>query len=95
LATTSAPNTTSPSPAASGPRFYDWQLTQTAEESWRECHLHARNLLGETGYQKLLAEIEAERNGVYPRTASAASRPRSAAQIKLFEDGNEQKTLFD
>ncbi len=41
-----------------GPRFYDWQLAQTAEESWRECHLHARNLLGEEGYQTLLREIE-------------------------------------
>jgi hypothetical protein len=37
-----------------GPRFYDWQLAQSAEESWRECHLHARNLLGAQGYQELL-----------------------------------------
>jgi hypothetical protein len=42
-----------------GPRFYDWQLAQTPEESWRECHLHARNLLGEASYQKLLSDIEA------------------------------------
>ncbi len=41
-----------------GPRFHDWQLAQSPEESWRECHLHARNLLGEAGYQQLLAEIE-------------------------------------
>jgi hypothetical protein len=41
-----------------GPRFYDWQLTQTPEESWRECRLHARNLLGEVGYQQLLKDIE-------------------------------------
>lgn len=49
-----------PQPVASrlGPRFYDWQLAQTAEESWRECHLHARNQLGADGYRKLLAEIE-------------------------------------
>lgn len=40
-----------------GPRFYDWQLVQSAEESWRECHLHARNLLGEEGYRKLLVEV--------------------------------------
>jgi hypothetical protein len=35
-----------PQPVASrlGPRFYDWQLAQTAEESWRECEIHARNL---------------------------------------------------
>ena len=50
-----------PQPVASrlGPRFYDWQLAQSAEESWRECHLHARNLLGEDGYRQLLADIEA------------------------------------
>ncbi len=24
-----------------GPRFYDWQLAQSPEESWKECHLHA------------------------------------------------------
>jgi hypothetical protein len=43
-----------------GPRFYDWQLAQSAEESWRECHLHARNLLGESGYRQLLAEKTAD-----------------------------------
>jgi len=45
-----------------GPRLYDWQLAQSAEESWRECHLHARNLLGETGYRSLLADIEASKS---------------------------------
>ena len=29
-----------------GLRFYDFQLIQSANESWRECELHARNLLG-------------------------------------------------
>lgn len=29
-----------------GPRFYDWQLAQHRNETWRECHLHTRNLLG-------------------------------------------------
>lgn len=43
--------------ACFGPRFYDWQLVQSVEESWRECHLHARNLLGQEGYRKLLVEI--------------------------------------
>ena len=35
-----------PQPVASrlGARFYDWQLAQTAEESWRECEIHAKNL---------------------------------------------------
>ena len=47
-----------PQPVASrlGPRFYDWQLVQRADESWRECHLHARNPLGTHGYGLLLVE---------------------------------------
>ena len=48
-----------PQPVASrlGPRFYDWQLVQSNDESWRECHLHARNLLGANGYAQLIVEI--------------------------------------
>ena len=43
-----------------GPRFYDWQLAQSPEESWRECYIHARNLLGEHGYGQLLAKLGGE-----------------------------------
>ena len=70
-----------------GPRFYDWQLSQSAEESWRECHLHARNLLGEKGYQNLLAEIEAERSG-----HAVAAPPPSVAEIPVSDD--QQMQLF-
>ena len=47
-----------PQPVSSrlGPRFYDWQLVQHTGESWRECHLHARNLLGARDYAHLLVE---------------------------------------
>ena len=70
-----------------GPRFYDWQLAQSAEESWRECHLHARNLLGEEGYRKLLAEIEAEKCGENPVSAAESAPPADSgsSQGKLFE----------
>jgi hypothetical protein len=80
-----------PQPVASrlGPRFYDWQLTQTAEESWQECRLHARNLLGEAGYQKLLGEIEAERNGTKPASAAPAT-----AAAKAPPTGGQQGSLF-
>jgi hypothetical protein len=40
-----------------GPRYFGWQESQSVEESWRECHLHARNLLGPSGYASLLAEL--------------------------------------
>lgn len=44
-----------------GPRFYDWQLTQDADEFWQECHLHSRNLLGRDGYSSFLAEVAERR----------------------------------
>ena len=52
-----------PHPVASrlGPRFYDWQLAQSADESWRECHLHARNLLGAHGYALRVVDLVAQR----------------------------------
>ena len=43
-----------------GPRFYDWQLEQTPEESWEECERHARNILGEEGFERLQAELRGE-----------------------------------
>ena len=48
-----------PQPVASrlGPRFHDWQLVQSADESRRECHLHARNLLGTHGFAMLLVDL--------------------------------------
>ena len=73
-----------------GPRFYDWQQAQSTEESWRECHLHARNLLGEAGYQNLLAEIEAERTG-QKSVASVASSPPTAESPAR---DNQQMQLF-
>ncbi len=42
-----------------GPRFHEWQHAQGADESWRECALHARNVWGEEGVRSLLAEVGA------------------------------------
>lgn len=65
-----------------GPRFYDWQLTQSPEESWAECHLHARNILGETGYQQLLAEIAGrEENVVQPVSAVNVEQEEGALDL--------------
>ena len=78
-----------PQPVASrmGPRFYDWQLAQTAEESWRECHLHARNLLGEAGYRQLVADLAVEQCGSRPSPPPASGvnqRKGESPQGSLF-----------
>ena len=52
-----------------GPRFYDWQLSQSPEEAHAEPHRHARNLLGEHAYHRLLADLNrhlADRTDVAP-----------------------------
>lgn len=67
-----------PQPVASrlGSRFYDWQLTQNTEESWRECHIHARNLLGERDYNKLLEDIDKGKlKAEYPLTGETGISP--------------------
>jgi hypothetical protein len=72
-----------------GPRFNDWQLDQDSEESWRECHLHARNLLGEDGYRKLLQEIEAEKcsdDSPPTKPASSAGPANAKGQASLLFD---------
>jgi hypothetical protein len=67
-------NVAQPVASRLGPSFYEWQLAQEPEESWRECHLHARNLLGAAGYARLLEEIATGRNGrELPKAAE--SRP--------------------
>ena len=45
-----------------GPRFHDWQLAQTAAEAMRERHLHARNLLGELDYARLLRQLDRQKH---------------------------------
>ncbi len=74
-----------------GPRFYDWQLAQTPEESWRECHLHARNLLGPEGYQVLLDEL-AGKPPPAPKNPTKKTSRRDEQQM-LFD--TEDHPLFD
>jgi len=83
-----------PQPVASrlGPRFLDWQLAQSSEESWRECRLHARNLLGDEGYRKLLADIESEKQGDKPSAYPDSKAPLSKVAEK--RNGPDQRRLF-
>ena len=71
-----------------GPRFYGWQLAQPPEESWRECHLHARNLLGPEGYQTLLEELEGKTPPTpppAPATKEGSKKNGGSGQGRLFE----------
>ena len=54
--------TQAPQPVATqlGPRFYDWHLAQPTDEAQHESRLHARNLLGELDYARLMRQIEGQ-----------------------------------
>ena len=41
-----------------GERFLEWQLEGTPEESWKECEYHARQILGDEGFEEFMREIE-------------------------------------
>lgn len=88
-----------PKPVATrlGLRFRDWQLVQSVEESWRECHLHAHNVLGARDYSALRSEIDSrdapETDSSLQRVAEHgadySSNPLSnPGQGDLFEKAN-------
>lgn len=75
-----------------GERFLPWQLEATPEESWRECEIHARNLLGEEGFKKLMEELAEEKE-----TASlydiAGERGRGLAKVADAERKDSQTVI--
>jgi hypothetical protein len=80
-----------------GPRFLPWQLAQSVEDSWAECALHARNLLGEMGFARLQREVHGEPAVVAETVPLAAEAAESydtgvpGAQRRLFPG---EPTLF-
>ena len=76
-----------PQPVASrlGPRFYDWQLAQSADESQRECRLHARNLLGEFRYESL------RRGGHHPALDEQPERRVAEPGVDYAVDSGSQE----
>jgi len=76
-----------PQPVASrlGPRFLDWQLAQTPEESWADCERHARAILGDEEFERRFGE---KRLAPQPASLRSGSVPGSGRitdrQGKLF-----------
>ncbi|WP_353269422.1 hypothetical protein, partial [Gemmatimonas sp.] len=67
-----------------GPRFLDWQLSQSAAESWRECEIHARNLRG---------GVDGGRN-VDPAFSDSATAAAPRARAPRVAEPPPQPSLF-
>jgi hypothetical protein len=88
-----------------GPRFLDWQLTGTPEESWSECEEHARNMLGDKMLDELMASSlkdtpSGEGGGIDPKdkvVVDVQTVLQKAEKQKKELDAEEkaQKTLDD
>ena len=55
-----------------GERFLPWQLEQSVEESWAECEMHARNILGDGGFGRLQEGLRAKKDTGLVGAASTA-----------------------
>ncbi|MCC7169395.1 MAG: hypothetical protein IT459_03005, partial [Planctomycetes bacterium] len=64
-----------------GPRFFDWQLAQSPEESWRECRLHARNLIDKSSSHAAARDIEPK---LINATSAAKTPPVSLPKQTSF-----------
>lgn len=75
-----------------GPRFLDWQLEGTPEESWKECEMHARNILGEKGFEEFMSKLNEE-----PQTSSGEISVKSVLDkaARSAEQQSPQARLFD
>lgn len=79
-----------PQPVASrlGPRFLDWQLAQTPEESWAECERHAKAILGEEDFARRFSSPErlvVEANVTTKASVAVTVIKAKAAQGSLFD----------
>jgi hypothetical protein len=77
----------SPQPVASflGERFLPWQLEQSVEDSWKECEMHARNILGPDGFNDLMAEIRGEKKKEPKPEASGVKKSKKTDSFGLFD----------
>lgn len=79
---------------ALGPRFYDWQLTQSAEESWEECRQHAEKIRKIRAIGRPDVNIS-DADGVEPKKALKPEKKLTPkGQIDFF-DTAEQPEIFD
>lgn len=71
-----------------GPRFADWQLSQSTDEFWNENRLHARNLIGAGG-------LRARGGPVSPTRGFGGSRAAPTVDTAEVQGGNAYPSLFD
>lgn len=77
-----------------GPRFLDWQQEGEPEKSWQECEMHARNLLGDKGFEEFMKRLnegsqtstgEVTIRSVLDKAAKNEADAQPGTQARLFD----------
>jgi len=76
-----------------GPRFLPWQCEGTPEESWKECEMHARNILGDEGFEDFMRQMEASGDQSNGRRPKVESRSQNGS-CQNNEEKNIQQSIF-
>lgn len=74
-----------------GERFYPWQLRQSVAESWAECEMHARTVLGDDDFTRLKLEL-AQASAVYETEPGLL---RAAETAAAYDSDHDRKAGFD
>ena len=74
-----------------GERFLPWQLDGTPEKSWKECEMHARNILGDEEFEKFMKDLE-EGNDL---TVTDVISKATSKMNKEKTDNDKQKNLLE
>jgi hypothetical protein len=77
-----------------GERFYPFQLQQSAADSWAECELHARNLLGDLEYRRLKRKPAAGLS-TEGTTDRHPGQPHLSGTGRAADQSTSQGLLFD
>jgi len=81
-----------------GPRFLDWQLAQSPDESWAECDRHARAVLGDDEFARRFlgnAVMNSSEQGCGPGLQpSGDATAARAPQLPLFDSGHPTEPQF-
>ncbi|MBT8507419.1 hypothetical protein AZH53_03115 [Methanomicrobiaceae archaeon CYW5] len=79
-----------------GERFLPWQLESSAKESWAECEMHARKILGDEEFEKMIAESErGDFNEVEVSDVQKVLKRAKGKNETFITEKRNQKSLFD
>ncbi len=79
-----------------GERFLPWQTEGTPEESWAECEMHARKILGDAEFERMMLGSEVEEHTETDESCMEEVLQKATRRNETFSDKErQQRSIFD